>query len=173
MNTKAFHRWMAVALLSALLLAACTSPAGTDVPADTATAPTGGSDMTVDTERVRAWVLMTARDPSAAAAAISAHFAEGENHWVIVRADVIEGDENLMIAVDAENEDYLQEVLGLLTQAVGSEPQDVRRVIEHHPSVPHAAHSFITPSELDGLYAPEFDPPGRHMPKSPGANPWG
>ena len=159
MRTRTKYGLIVMAAMSALLMASC-------VPAEAS--PTTQAA----TPRVRAWVFMTAVDASAAAEAIVPTFIEGGDEWVVVRADVVEGGK-IVVAVDAASEDSLQAVLSILTEAVGSEPEAVWRVLEHYPSVPHAAHSFITSSELDELYAEEFDPPGRHMPKSPGANPWG
>jgi hypothetical protein len=163
MRTRTKYGPIVMAAMSALLMASCVQAEAS--PTTQAATP-----------RVRAWVLWTTEDASKSAEAIVPYFTDGEDKWVVVRADVVEG-EGVMVAVDAASEDSFQVVLGILTGAVGSEPQAVWRVIQHNPRVPHAAHSYVTESELDpelgGLYAEEFDPPGRHMPKSPGANPWG
>lgn len=122
--------------------------------------------------RVRAWALFSAKDPEAAQR-ISDLFTQGQDDYVVVRADVVQDDQgtlNLVVPLDVRDEATLQQLLPRLTSVAG--PARLLRVVRHFPEVPHRSHSFVTPWEHDRFRLPEYDPPGRH-PKSPGANPWG
>jgi len=90
---------------------------------------------------------------------------------VIVRADVVEGEYNLIVPVDAANDEAFDKVLALLKKVAKGDPL-VARVVEHYPAPVHNAHSFITVDEYELNPLREYYPPGRH-PQSPGANPWG
>jgi hypothetical protein len=123
-------------------------------------------------------VLLRVGDPEAAANYVWTELADddnGGNTYVIVRADVLDGNAeyNLVIPVDAALGE-LENVFGLLRDdtALGVESSALLRVVSHEPSVPHRGFSFITPGEFDAYPLPELCPPGRH-PQSPGANPWG
>lgn len=122
-------------------------------------------------ERVRAWVFFNATDAHKAAKAIAKDFGEGQDNWVIVRADVVEGDPNLVVPVDAASKEALEEVLVILRRAAGAE-KSIARVKTHYPKAPHSAHCYVTHAEFDEHPDPAYGPPGRH-PKSPGGNAWG
>ena len=122
-------------------------------------------------QRVRAWVLLKTSDPRQAAKAIGVHFTEGGEEWVIVRADVVEGEHNLIVPVDAANHAALEGALEILRGVATADPV-VARVVEHYPAPVHNAHCFITVDEYEMNPLREYYPPGRH-PQSPGANPWG
>jgi hypothetical protein len=128
--------------------------------------------MEASSERVRAWALFSTKDP-AAAQKISDLFTQGGEDYVVIRADVVRDDQgtyNLVVPVDVKDETELKKLLPKLTAVAG--PARLLRVVDHHPDVPHRAHSFVTPVEHAKFRLPEYEPPGRH-PKSPGANPWG
>lgn len=127
--------------------------------------------METRSQRVRAWVLLKASDPQQAARAIGVYFTDGGDEWVIVRADVVEGEYNLIVPVDAANDEALEKVLGILKKVAKGDPS-VARVVEHYPAPVHNAHCFITVDEYELNPLREYYPPGRH-PQSPGANPWG
>jgi hypothetical protein len=134
-------------------------------------------------ERVRAWVLLGVKDPYGLAARIekldrkdSGLLAAGGDRYVIVRADVVEGGRgiNLVVPIDAGGEVELREAVDVIAQRLGGQPDEivVLRVAEHHPEVVHRANSFITPWEHK-QFPDDFPKPGRQVPNSPGANPWG
>jgi hypothetical protein len=132
----------------------------------------------VDAPRERGWVLLQVANPEDAAAYVWESLTDDDefgNYYVIVRADVIDGqsDYNLMIPVDAA-EGRLDSVVQMLegTEQLQVRASTVLRVKSHEPSVPHQGFSFITPGEFESDPLPELCPPGRH-PQSPGANPWG
>lgn len=131
-------------------------------------------------ERYRAWVLFYVDDPQGAAAKFGvlddkglSLLTDGGNDYVIVRADVVDGNEqyNLVVPVDAANEDHFKVAIDRLTTVVG-EQRIVLRVGEHFPTPPHRSATFVTEKELAECFLPEYFPSGRH-PQSPGANPWG
>ena len=100
----------------------------------------------------------------------------GDDRFVIVRADVVEhSDYNLIIPVDAENDDGLEEAVSVITEQLGVENLSVVRVVKdgHIPWPPHAAHGFITEREADALPIEQIPiKPGRQH-ASPGTNKWG
>jgi hypothetical protein len=119
---------------------------------------------------------MTSKSPKGTAASIGARYSEGDDQYVIVRADVVEGgSSNVVVPVDAASEDDLNDVLDLLRAAPGVEGElTVLKVKEkgHNPWPPHRSHTFVTEEEFDEFEVDEYKPPGRH-PKSPGRNGWG
>jgi hypothetical protein len=157
-----------------MLTASPTPEAACDLSASSGT-ETGG--------RYRAWVLFVVDDPVAAAARISVPddkgltlLTEGGDNYVIVRADVVEGNQdfNLVVPIDAADKGEFDVAHKRLTDLLGGTSM-VLHVTGHCPTPPHRSNTFITESELNGpngYYLKEYDPSGRH-PKSPGANPWG
>jgi len=125
-------------------------------------------------KRVRAWVLVTSKSPKGTAASIGARYSDGEDKWVIVRADVVEGGvSNVVVPVDAASGEDLNDVLDLIRAAPGVDAEPtVLEVSDHSPSPPHRAHTYVTQDELDEFEVDEYKPFGRH-PKSPGRNGWG
>ena len=170
-------RWIAFLVMGAMALGAC-GPTGQTEPPPTEPPPTcdprGVSGPA--TERYRAWILFSVEDPRGAAAELSSLLTEGGDDFIVVRADVIEGDFsngdfNLVIPVDAADDTAFGTVLADMTDRVGSAPT-VLHVTDHYPLPPHCSHTFIAEEEFKSFPLPEYDPPGRH-PQSPGANPWG
>jgi hypothetical protein len=96
---------------------------------------------------------------------------QGEDAYVVIRADVVQGEYNLVVPVDTAGQSDFDSLLGTLTEMVGSEPI-VLMVDEHHPTQTTRANSYVTESEAKGLEE-DFPEPGRQVPNSPGANPWG
>jgi hypothetical protein len=167
-----------------VLAASCGGAPGTPAPAPPI--PGAACDLSASGGieaggRFRAWVLYLVKDPQAAVAGFSKQddkgltlLTEGADNYVIVRADVVDGnnDFNLVVPVDAANEAQFMAAQDRLTAVLGGPPSSVLRVVEHCPTPPHMSNTFVTDSELKGYYLKEYDPAGRH-PKSPGANPWG
>jgi len=130
-------------------------------------------------ERVRAWVLGKSDQPEETAKAIGKLIddemvkapADRRDDLIIVRADVVEGDYDIVVPVDAASEEALSAALEMIEGAGLLEPKTFR-VRTHNPSPPHAASTFVTAAELRADPAQEFSPPGRH-PASPGRNAWG
>lgn len=122
--------------------------------------------------RVRAWVLAKAMDAVQAAEALSAYFTQGGDEYVVVRADVVEGEVNLIVPVDAASQAGLDTVVAMIRDATGDSSPTIAKVLSHNPDPPHRSHTFVTPGELDRDPVDEYSPPGRH-PKSPGRNGWG
>jgi hypothetical protein len=138
-----------------------------------------GHMATTTLERARAYVLLGVRNPDGMADDIigASLLEKGGADYVIVRADVIEdgGDINLVVPVDAAGEAQLGAALDDLRKI--AQPHRliqmlVLRVRAHYPVQVTRAHSFVTGSERAGFEG-EFPEPGRQVPKSPGANPWG
>lgn len=133
--------------------------------------------------RYRAWVLFSVEDPWRAVAVFSqpddegfSLLTDGEDDYVIVRADVVEGnkDFNLVIPIDAKDQMTFDAVHKRLTDLLKGTSM-VLHVTGHCPAPPHRSNTYIAVSEIDkvkGYYLEEYDPAGRH-PNSPGANPWG
>ncbi|MCH8093937.1 MAG: hypothetical protein IH953_05020 [Chloroflexi bacterium] len=130
-------------------------------------------------ERVRAWVLGKSDQPEETAKAIGQLMddemvkapADRREDLIIVRADIVEGDYDLVVPVDAASEQALATALEMIEGAGLLQPTTLR-VQTHNPSPPHAASTFVTAAELRAHPAQEFSPPGRH-PGSPGRNAWG
>ena len=127
-------------------------------------------------DRTRGWLFFKVDKPSEAAMRVSKLFPTGELYSVVIRADVVDGpDFNLVVPVDAAKKTWA-DIVGQVQTSVGDGKAVVARiarVIEHHPEIPHDADSFITEREHEHLKLKEYEPPGRHHPHSPGANPWG
>lgn len=166
-----------------VLAASCGGTRGTaalQTPEDMCDLSSTGANEAGD--RLRAWVLFRVDDPRLAADQFTMPDEKGEtplkaggNDYVIVRADVVEGngDFNLVVPLDAANTDQFAIACGRLIEVVGQPPKTVLRVLEHVPTPPHEAHSYLSAKELEAFPIPtEFPEAGRY-PKSPGANPWG
>lgn len=137
--------------------------------------------METESGRVRAWVLVRSKNPEETSEALAADYYDAERELpfgaggddiVVVRADLIDGEMNLMVPVDVANEDFLHEVVKRIREKGGVTETSVFRVLRHNPDPPHSASTYVTPEEFGRDRAPEFDPPGRH-PRSPGKNAWG
>ena len=123
-------------------------------------------------ERMRAWVLIQA-SPEVAEQLYDQLGYVGGDDYVVVRADVVEvteGGFNIVVPVDAANEEQLLIAVEKIKAIPGVENAIIARVTQHIPIPPHLAHGFITEQEArDGKVSPEF---GR-LGNSPGGNAWG
>jgi hypothetical protein len=155
-------RWTWVTL-AVLLLGACQ-------PAAPQATFTGGPTPDPNV-RVRAWLLFQAADATQSAGKLEAYLTMGEDSYVVVRVDVVDGDYNLVVPVDTASHADLLSLVATLGEVVGSEPA-VLIVAEHHPEPVTQSHSYVTEPEREP-YPADFPEPGRQVPNSPGANPWG
>ena len=100
----------------------------------------------------------------------------GDDRFVIVRADIVKhSDYNLIIPVDAENDDGLEEAVSVIREQLGVEIVETVQVVEkgHIPWPPHEAHGYITVQEAKLLPIEQIPiKPGRQH-ASPGTNKWG
>jgi hypothetical protein len=100
----------------------------------------------------------------------------GGDQYVVVRADIVDHDDyNVIIPVDAEDDEGLREAVGVITGKLGVEIVLTAQVLEegHIPWPPHAAHGFITEREVKALPIEQVPiKPGRQH-ASPGTNKWG
>lgn len=152
--------WVA---LAGLLLGACNGP---DSGATFTGSPTPDPNV-----RVRAWLLFQTETPEETASTLEEYLTTGEDGYVVVRVDVVEGDYNLVVPVDTASHADLENLVATLARAVRSEPL-VLIVTEHHPDPVTGSHSYVTAPEAKS-YPTDFPEPGRQVPNSPGANPWG
>lgn len=146
-------------------------------------------------ERARAWVLVRAGNPrkftNALAIEYKDHgrgheFGKGGDDLVIVRADVVDGEKNVVIPVDAKSDEILETFVEKIRQnrfkikearidkKDGALDISVLKVKAggHNPMPPHRSSAYVTAREIGLDHEPAFDKPGRH-PKSPGRNAWG
>ena len=129
--------------------------------------------------RVRAWVLVRARDADQAARALAPEFKLGGRQYVIVRADRVEWEVeslmrevNFIVPVDAASEDDLKVALGIISDKTADSAPVVARVLGHYPWPAHSAHTYVTQAEFNEDPDDAYRPPGRHG-NSPGRNGWG
>ena len=145
-----------------------------------ASASAGGArPQQVESGRIRAWVLVKAVNADETGKALTANLKEGENKYIIIRADKVQveaesfaRDVNLIVPVDAASGDDLKWVLTKIREMPGVNVLTVANVSAHYPDPPHRSHTFVTADELGKDPVDEYSPPGRH-PKSPGRNGWG
>jgi hypothetical protein len=124
--------------------------------------------------RARAWVLVRAERAEDVAERLYERLGqEGGDSWVVVRADVVEYEYNMVVPVDAESAEMVHEVVGMIRDHPGVRDVVVAWVQRHIPYPPHDAHGYITEEELEASTKPE-EPikPGRQG-ASPGYNGWG
>jgi hypothetical protein len=130
--------------------------------------------------RVRAWVLVRARDPEKVVQRIYEMLRyEGGDEFVVVRADVVDYSHNIVVPVDAESEKALMGVVDVIKGVEGVEKQTatVVPVKMHVPYPPHIANGYIHAAELEAQLAQDIEieeglKPGRQA-ASPGHNAWG
>ncbi len=147
--------------------------------------------------RVRAWVLVKAEDHEKLSNELAdkyretryrnrvVEFGKGGGELVVVRADVVDDDPNLVepadacesetnlvIPVDAANKGILRKFVGDIQIKPGVTVLSVLTVRKHNPDPPHASSTFVTDTEFNLDPVSDFEPPGRH-PHSPGRNAWG
>ncbi len=130
--------------------------------------------------RVRAWVLVRARDADQAAKALTADLTLGANRYIIIRADRVQWEVgsfarevNLIVPVDAASQIDLERVLETIRTATGDSAPAVATVLGHYPWPAHSAHTHVTPAEFAEDPDPAYSPPGRHPPTPGGRNGWG
>jgi hypothetical protein len=133
----------------------------------------------IQIERARAWVLIRAASPEAAAQALYGElgYKEGEvyepgDSYLPIRADVVDYHYNIVVPVDAEDGDALQALVCRIQKVTGATETAVLRVLAHIPSTPHDADGYITPAEADRFTDDGKVKAGRQK-GSPGMNPWG
>jgi hypothetical protein len=135
----------------------------------------GGKQMAISDNgggRARAWVLLQVKSPHDAAHALYEQLKdEGDDSYVVIRADVVDYEHNIVVPVDAENDDVLETVYGTIKEITGASRAVLVRVVEHIPFPPHDAQGYITQEEADAGEAPGIEP-GRQS-YSPGENAWG
>ncbi len=123
--------------------------------------------------RTRAWILVQVDSPHDAAQRLYASQGlEGGDHYVVVRADVVDYVYNVVIPVDAESPEVLDSVHDMIRGITGARHSVAIPVVESVPPIPHDAEGFITPEEYDRGYDKEHCKPGRQR-WSPGMNAWG
>ena len=121
--------------------------------------------------RVRAWVLVEAKSAQQVAEGLYDKLGhEGDDSFVVVRADVVDFDYNIVIPVDAESENVLSDVVEQIRGMDGVNETVIVRIKEHVPYPPHDAHGYITAQEAEA--GQETVEPGRQG-ASPGFNPFG
>ena len=128
---------------------------------------------------VRAWVLIRAPEPEAAAEGLYGElgYKQGQDYdtWpisMVVRADVVDHYYNIVIPVDAENSEALQHLVCEIQKRTGATDTAVLRVTAHFPYAPHEADGYITQAERNKYDDGETVIVGRQR-TSPGCNPWG
>ena len=123
-------------------------------------------------ERVRAWIMAQVDSPHDAAQQLYEEMGnKGDDHYVVIRADVVDYVYNLIIPVDAENWEWLSEVHGMIRDLTGVKHTVVIPVVRHIPFPAHDAQGFITEREVAAGAAKGLKP-GRQS-HSPGENAWG
>jgi hypothetical protein len=123
--------------------------------------------------RVRAWVLVWADDPVGVAEELYEELRyEGEDEYVVVRADVVESfyGYNIVIPVDAQDQGSLDLVLKKIRNPKAVKRMAVLRVETHNPYPPQDASGYVTEGEAE---AGDEDVKVGRQDNSPGLNPWG
>ena len=127
--------------------------------------------------RVRAWVFGRVESGE-----LRDHYEEnringlGGDQFVIVRADIVKHDDyNVIIPVDAEDEEGLRAAKSVITGQLGVEIVSTVKVVEdgHIPWPPHAAHGYITEREVVALSIEQVPIKAGRQHASPGTNKWG
>ena len=129
-------------------------------------------------ERVRAWVLLQAESAETVAQALYEDLGhEGDDEFVVVRADVVAGpsvfDYNIIVPVDAESREMLNAVRDMIEERSEVHEAVIVEVGQHVPYPPHDAHGYVTEHEA-AVGTKEVRPiPYGRQGASPGWNPWG
>lgn len=121
--------------------------------------------------RVRAWVLLKVENPEGVAQNL--HRPPDKDMdipWFIVRADVVDGEYNVVVPVDAADPTQLNKACKHI-QEIARPKLFVKLQVEvHNPSTPHLAQGYVTKPEFTD--APDDVVEGLQR-QSPGANAWG
>jgi hypothetical protein len=121
--------------------------------------------------RARAWVLVKAERAQELAEGLYDELGhEGGDSFVVIRADIVDFDYNVMIPVDAESWEVVDEVVGIIKDRRGVTDTVVVPVQGHVPYPPQDANGYITEEEAEAGKEPVE--PGRQG-ASPGYNGWG
>jgi hypothetical protein len=121
--------------------------------------------------RARAWVLVKAERAQELAEGLYDELGhEGGDSFVVIRADIVDFDYNVMIPVDAESWEVVDEVVGIIKDRRGVTDTVVVPVQGHVPYPPQDANGYITEEEAEA--GKETVEPGRQG-ASPGYNGWG
>ncbi len=137
--------------------------------------------MESESKRVRAWVLAKTEKADAISDELATmytdsngghEFGEGGDALVVVRADVVNGEMNLVVPVDAASKDYLDRVKEIIQEMDSEAEIFVLSVKRHNPNPPHKSSTYVTWDELREDPVVDYFPAGRH-PNSPGRNAWG
>jgi hypothetical protein len=122
--------------------------------------------------RARAWILVQVESPHHAAQVLYDNLCDqGDNKYVVIRADVVDYVYNLMIPVDAESVSVLQYVHQRILELTGATCTAIIPVVEHTPFPPHDAQGYIRRGEVAAGHNKKLRPGRQHS--SPGENPWG
>jgi len=121
--------------------------------------------------RARAWVLVRAERAQELAEGLYDELGhEGGDSFVVIRADIVDFDYNVIIPVDAESWEVVDEVVGMIKDRRGVTDTVVVPVQGHVPYPPQDANGYITEEEAEAGKEPVE--PGRQG-ASPGYNGWG
>jgi DNA-binding Lrp family transcriptional regulator len=93
-----------------------------------------------------------------------------ETNNVLIRADVVTGPYDIMVAVDAESQRALSEIIIEMIQGIDGVTETLTAVVgAHYPWPPHIADAYITDEEQEA--APRGS--GESHSVLRGDNPWG
>jgi hypothetical protein len=130
------------------------------------------ADVVTVIPRARAWILVQSDAPRDEAQKLYDNLVdEGDDSYVVIRADVVDYEYNIVIVVDAENMGALHHVQRRILDFVPARRTAVLPVVQHIPVVPHDAQGFITDEELAAGADKTLTAGRQHS--SPGANAWG
>jgi len=122
--------------------------------------------------RSRAWVLLRVRTPEEAANALYEQFGlAGGDDFVVVRADIVDHDYNIVVPVDAANDEVLSDVVCQIYKVTGGTELLVLKVQQHIPLIPHIADGYVSTEEYEA--EPDESVKIGRQRTSPGANAWG
>ncbi len=123
-------------------------------------------------KRTRAWILLQVDSPETAAQKLyEALHEQGDDRYVVIRADVVDYAYNVVVPVDAENPATLEAVRREIVEISGAKQSVILPVLQTFPRVPHDAHGYITAEESQGGHERNIQPGRQHW--SPGQNAWG
>lgn len=128
-------------------------------------------------KRERGWLLIKVRDPEALETRVEKLSDElffeagGKDDFVIVRTDVVTGEYDLVVPIDAKSGEAFRAARARIEEHLEPTAVVVLMVRKHRPMPPHMADGFIDPEEAEA-YPTNRLQVGRQR-SSPGANAWG
>jgi hypothetical protein len=126
-----------------------------------------------DCGRARAWVLVKAESGKALEAAEAIYALNNElqgTNNLVIRADVVTGPYDIIVAIDAESQGAVSEIVVAMIQGVAGVTETLTAVVGvHNPYPPHVADGYITDEEQE---AGESRSGESHSVRR-GDNPWG